>query len=83
MTSEEEKYFTAMDLHFIALGKTERDIKREREAMIRAIYNEADNGNYTYNRNHIFRENMDWLRERGFQVRINPNKNYEVSWKEY
>ena len=82
MTSEDNKYFTAAHLHLFAAGKAERDAEKELEAIIRAIHNEASHGNYIYKRNHMFQKNIDWLRERGFQVKIIPNRHYEVSWEE-
>ncbi len=83
MIFEDNKYFTAANLHFFAASKAERDANRELEAIVRAIYNEAEHGNYTYKRNHIFQDNIDKLRSRGFQVKIIPDRQFEVSWREY
>lgn len=82
MISEDEKYFTAANLRTFAAGKAAREADKELKAIVRAIYNEANHGNYTYKRNHIFQQNIDWLRGRGFQVKIIPQRHCEISWEE-
>ena len=59
MTSEDN--FSAMLMRKLARQKPDRDAKRERESITKAIYNEAMNGKYEYHRNHLHPNNIKYL----------------------
>ena len=77
MTSEDN--FSAMLMRKLARQKPDRDAKRERESITKAIYNEAMNGKYEYHRNHLHPNNIKYLEERGFTVLCSDNT-YFIKW---
>lgn len=77
----DDKYFDAMHMRWAAITKPNRDRMRELQSIIRAIENEAYNGKYKYARNHMFSQNVEYLREKGFKVILTENNRYEVSWE--
>ena len=76
----DDKYFTADWMNYIAARKPDRDATKEMEAIKKAIENEACNGKFTYSRKHRFPQNIDCLREKGFEVTVISEKHYEISW---
>lgn len=75
----DDRYFSAGWMRYAANTKPERDAQRELKAIIKAIENEAYNGNYTYTRGHIFPQNIEYLRDKGFRVE-QTDKRFCVSW---
>ena len=76
-TSEDN--FSAMLMRKLARQKPDRDAKRERESITKAIYNEAMNGKYEYHRNHLHPLNIKYLEERDFTVSYSDNT-YFIKW---
>ncbi len=76
----DDKYFTAGWMNYMAMKKPDRDAAKEMEAIKKAIENEARNGKFTYSRGHLFPQNIDYLRKKGFKVTIISKKHYEISW---
>lgn len=74
-----DKGFDALYMRKLAKQKPDRDAKRERESIIKAICNEAMNGKYEYHRNHLHSLNIKYLEERGFTV-LCSNNTYFIKW---
>ena len=77
MTSEDN--FSAIQMRKLAKQKPDRDAKRERESITKAIYNEAMNGKYEYRRNHLHPNNIKYLEDQGFTVLYSDNT-YFIKW---
>jgi hypothetical protein len=75
-----DRYFCAAYMNIRAKNKPNRDAEKERANIIHAICNEANNGNYSYRRNHLFPQNVEYLREKGFKVTLLAPNQYEVRW---
>lgn len=71
--------FNAIQMWKIARQKPDRDAKRERESITKAIYNEAMNGRYEYRRNHLHPRNIEYLKEQGFTV-LHSDDTYLIKW---
>ena len=75
----DDRGFDAIHMRALAKQKPDRDAKRERESIIKAICNEAMNGKYEYHRNHLHPNNIKYLEERGFTVLCSDNT-YFIKW---
>ena len=75
----DDRGFDAIHMRKLAKQKPDRDAKRERESIIKAICNEAMNGKYEYHRNHLHPLNIKYLEERGFTV-LCSNNTYFIKW---
>lgn len=79
LTMTNEENFSAIQMRKLAKQKPDRDAKRERESITKAIYNEAMNGKYEYHRNHLHPRNIEYLKEQGFIVLYSDNT-YSIKW---
>lgn len=71
--------FSALQMRALAKQKPDRDAKRERESITKAIYNEAMNGKYEYRRNHLHPRNIEYLKDQGFTV-LHSDYTYFIKW---